>query len=541
MSFSTESNYSGRGPAKVTPRRPQPQRVLSRLRYDGDEVPVLIRLSELSFEDAQTRDSLHSQSENAHQGFEAGQAASVAAREAMAGNSAAGGAESGGAHASHVPTERAPAPTAPVAAPVAAVVPSTPTPPTSWTAPPAAPAPAYAAGPVAVATSAPIHAPAHAEPPASHSQPVDVASAHLKPEGHPIGSQAAPARESVATATLPASQAAPSTSPSPATAPLPARPPEPLDESSAAQATNGADDHESQPRQERTARKRKRSGTGSRSTAAAHDRAASTGSATISIPFDRTKILLAAGLVLVTAVTYYVLQGGNRGTPPTETDPSLTVSFDEATRANSKSPAVSEPQVELWPANAQTPAKPSSQISAGNQPSDRTSRPSPEYGATPNRMQDTTAPRAHSIDLVDHGPVPAQEQEREQDLWPSEADAGPALIGPCCPSEGGSTTSGGMGATDDACGDLVEGWPDEIEGGLHGGSSNPYYDSGFDGYETQSAQQHAPSLRTGMRESPQIDSGTNAESQPAGGGSLQGTIEIPRARANHERDGSRLY
>jgi hypothetical protein len=49
MSFSKESQSSRPVEGPFLPRRPRPHRILSSLRYDGDEVPVLIRLSELSW------------------------------------------------------------------------------------------------------------------------------------------------------------------------------------------------------------------------------------------------------------------------------------------------------------------------------------------------------------------------------------------------------------------------------------------------------------------------------------------------------------
>lgn len=57
MSFSKESQTSRPVEGHFLPRRPRPHRTLSSLRYDGDEVPVLIRLSELSWQPAQHHQS----------------------------------------------------------------------------------------------------------------------------------------------------------------------------------------------------------------------------------------------------------------------------------------------------------------------------------------------------------------------------------------------------------------------------------------------------------------------------------------------------
>ncbi len=266
------------------------------------------------------------------------------------------------------------------------------------------------------------------------------------------------------------------------------------------------------------------------------------------LPFDKTRLTVGAGLVLVAGLTYFALRGGGEDTAV----PVDAWAGGESNQVASDVQPISEPEMDLWPAGTGTPAAGPEQsvtqhatpvTEPANEPvwPNDAAQPAAPPTATADVTGGTSLPAANYTYNSPPITAPTNGPEYEAPAYTAAGDAEPVTG---WPSDQGSEIQP-TSATSPAVG-----WPDSgvtpsATNNQPSGTTNGYYQSQPAGYTTSpeptGAYGSAPSVRTGRLETATPNLGDTSNTTATSGSQLNGTIEIPRARANHEYNGSSVY
>ena len=262
------------------------------------------------------------------------------------------------------------------------------------------------------------------------------------------------------------------------------------------------------------------------------------------LAFDKSRWLIGAGLIVVAGVTFFALRGGSEDQPePAQpwagSDPSIVKSADP----------VSAPEADLWPAGQ-------------------------DAGSVEHAGHDETTAAAQSVVASDTpppaetGPWAAQSQQQTADSFdpnalpvadyassPPPITAPANVPAPSTPSDSGPVSAwpseSSTPAQPTSITTPVNAWPDaamaEPAQTVPSGTPAGYYPSQPAGYTTTTATAGpsgygdaspigATQQQTETNQEPSI-SGSTADP----GSQLNGTIAIPRPRANNEYNGSSVY
>jgi len=275
------------------------------------------------------------------------------------------------------------------------------------------------------------------------------------------------------------------------------------------------------------------------------------------LAFDKTRLSIGAGLVVVAGLTYFALSGGGSEDPA---EPADGWAGNETGAVVQTVEPIAEPEMDLWPADhtAQVNHEASSQQPQSAAHSHETSDANPVWPADSTQQQAAQSQDPTGMPAADYsyGAPPmtaptnargyadanydAPRNEAPTDGWPSES---PTTIQPASASESSTTIQ--PASTSES----VNGWPDaamstpaptQAPAAAPQGYYYPSQAAGYTSPQTPTGGTNAPVARTGrLSTGPYPGGPATTTNNP--GSQLNGTIEIPRPRANNEYNGSNVY
>lgn len=263
------------------------------------------------------------------------------------------------------------------------------------------------------------------------------------------------------------------------------------------------------------------------------------------LAFDKTRLAIGAGLVIAAGLTFFALNGGDDDA----VQPADTWAAGNIEPGVQAVDPVTEPELDLWPADGPTPASHAAELTPQAESVADNTAPA---GAATVWPAEPAAPAAdtlgaESIPAADYSynappitaPTNGQSYQPREYAAPSGAEQVSGW-----PSDS-STQVQPTSATLP-----VSNWPDAAMTPTEGtnateGTPNGFYQTQAAGYTTPSATtegyDQATSVRTGRRETPATNTSGATNATANSGSQLNGTIEIPRPRANNEYNGSSVY
>lgn len=258
------------------------------------------------------------------------------------------------------------------------------------------------------------------------------------------------------------------------------------------------------------------------------------------LAFDRSRLLIGVGLVVVAGLTYFALRGGGDDSA----DTAGTWVGSEIGSLLPTSDPQAEAEVDLWPANEG--AQVSHEESKPLDPAPSETAAGSHWPAEPGQPSEASQYDSATMPEVDYSysAPPIMAPTNGQNSTPPDY---------AVPSNEGTTSGWPTDSTIPvqpvSAEQPVQAWPDAAMAdpaqNAPSGAPNGYYQSQAAGYTsppvTAEGYGETPAVRTGRLETTSPYPGNSTLTADNPGSQLNGTIEIPRPRANNEYNGSNVY